>query len=222
MVAEAGAVTVGGHTIDDKEPKFGLSVMGVVHPDKVVRNIGALRGDVLFLTKPIGTGVLATAIKQGLETEASARHVIESMAALNRLAAEAMIEVGVHACTDVTGFGLLGHLHEMAEGSGVSAWLSAANVPVFDRALDYAADGVIPGRTNDLLEWARDFVTWLAEEDAATWLRVLLDPQTSGGLLIAVAAERADALASALSIRGVLAAQVGGISAGEAGRISVR
>ena len=117
-VTEAGAVTVGGHTIDDKEPKFGLSVFGVVHPDKVVRNRGALVGDVLFLTKPVGTGLIGTALKNGLEDEDSAREVIESMAALNRHACEAMVAVGVHAATDVTGFGLLGHLHEMVEASG--------------------------------------------------------------------------------------------------------
>jgi selenide, water dikinase len=221
-VAEAGAVTVGGHTIDDKEPKFGLSVMGVVHPDKVVRNVGAVPGDVLFLTKPIGTGVMATAIKNGLETEDTAHDMIESMATLNRLACEAMVEVGVHACTDVTGFGLLGHLHEMTEGSGVAAWLCADDVPLFDRALDHAAAGVIPGRTHDLMAWVREFTEWHAEEDAETWLRVLADPQTSGGLLIAVAAERADALAGALAQRDVLAALIGGVCEGEGGRITVR
>jgi selenide, water dikinase len=221
-VAEAGAVTVGGHTIDDKEPKFGLSVMGVVHPGKVVRNVGALPGDVLFLTKPIGTGVMATAIKRGLETEETATDVIESMATLNRLACEAMVEVGVHACTDVTGFGLLGHLHEMAEGSGASAWLCADDIPLFDRALDHAAAGVIPGRTHDLIAWVREFIEWHAEEDAESWLRVLADPQTSGGLLMSVAAERADALANALAERGVLAALVGGVSAGTPGRITIR
>jgi selenide,water dikinase len=221
-VAEAGAVTVGGHTIDDKEPKFGLSVMGVVHPDQVVRNVGALPGDVLFLTKPIGTGVMATAIKQGLETEESARDVIESMATLNRLAAEAMIEVGVHACTDVTGFGLLGHVHEMAEGSGVGVSLSLVAVPLFDRALAHASNGVIPGRTHELMAWVREFTEWTAENDADVWLRVLADPQTSGGLLMAVAPERADALADALAQRGVLAARIGGVSEGTAGRITVR
>lgn len=221
-VAEAGAVTVGGHTIDDKEPKFGLSVMGVVHPDRVVRNAGAQTGDALFLTKPLGTGIIGTAIKRGLEDEESAREVIESMAALNRLASEAMVEVGVHAATDVTGFGLLGHLHEMAAASGLSAWLSAEAIPVFAGALDYAASGVIPGRTNDLLAWGREFVVWESELDAEAWLRVLLDPQTSGGLLIAVAPERADALAAALDARGVLSACIGGFGDAEAGAIQVR
>ena len=165
---------------------------------------------------------MATAIKNGLETEETARVVIESMAQLNRLACEAMVEVGVHAATDVTGFGLLGHVHEMASASGVSASLEVGEVPVFDRALAYAADGVIPGRTNDLLAWGAEFTDWRAEQDAENWMRVLLDPQTSGGLLMAVAPERADALADALAARDVLAARIGGIVAGDAGRITLR
>ena len=219
---EAGVVLLGGHTVQDGEIKFGYAVTGVVSPDAVWTNAGARAGDALFLTKPIGTGIIATAIKNGLETEETARGVIESMATLNRLACEAMVEVGVHAATDVTGFGLIGHVHEMASASGVSAWLDVAAVPIFDRALGYAADGVIPGRTNDLLAWAVEFADWRAEQNRETWLRVLLDPQTSGGLLMAVAPERADALADALTSRDVLAARVGGIVAGEAGRITLR
>jgi selenide,water dikinase len=136
---EAGAVVVGGHTIDDKEPKFGLSVMGVVHPSKVVRNVGARPGDVLVLTKPLGTGVIGTALKRGLQTDTSARAVIESRGALKPPPSEAMVEVGVNAGTDVTGFGILGHLHEMAEGSGVAAILDYAALPLFDGVEDYAA-----------------------------------------------------------------------------------
>ena len=221
-VAEAGAVTVGGHTIDDKEPKYGLSVFGVVHPDKVVRNRGARVGDVLFLTKPIGTGVIATALKQGLETEDSVRDVIESMATLNRYACEAMVAVGVHACTDVTGFGLLGHLHEMVDASGCSAELDLAAVPVFDRALQWAEKSVIPGRTADVVAWARDFLTWYSDADADLWLRVLCDPQTSGGLLIAVPAEAADHLARELAQRDVLGVRIGRCVADEPGRVIVR
>ena len=220
-VAEAGAVTVGGHTIDDKEPKFGLSVMGVVHPGSVVRNRGACEGDVLFLTKPIGTGILATAIKRELETEDSARDFIESMATLNRAACEAMVAVGVHAATDVTGFGLLGHVHEMAEASGVAVELALSEVPLFERVLDYAADGVAPGRTTDLIAWVHEFVSWRSEADAEVWLRVLCDPQTSGGLLMAVAPDRAQALAGELASRSVLAARVGKCVAGEPGVVWV-
>jgi selenide, water dikinase len=221
-VAEAGAVTVGGHTIDDKEPKFGLSVMGVIDPEKVVRNSTARAGDAVYLTKPIGTGVMATAIKRGLETEVSAAEVIESMAALNRHASEAMLAAGVHAATDVTGFGLLGHLHEMAEGSGVSAWLAAADVPLFDRAYGHAADGVVPGRTADLIEWADAFLDWQADGDQFTWLRLLLDPQTSGGLLVSIAEESADALEAEFASRGVVGVRVGGFSEGEPGTVTVR
>ena len=195
-VTEAGAVTVGGHTIDDKEPKYGLSVFGVVHPDKVVRNRGAVVGDVLFLTKPIGTGLMGTALKNGLENEDSARDVIESMASLNRAACEAMVAVGVHACTDVTGFGLLGHLHEMVEASGCAAELDLAEVPVFERALDYARQGVMPGRTADVVAWAEEFSAWAADADRELWMNVLCDPQTSGGLMIACAADAADGLAA--------------------------
>ena len=220
-VAEAGAVTVGGHTIDDKEPKFGLSVMGVVHPDKVVRNRGAEAGDVLLLTKPIGTGIMATAIKRGLETEDSARDFIESMATLNRAACEAMVEIGVHAATDVTGFGLLGHVHEMAEASGVAVELDLAAVPLFERVLGYAADDVTPGRTADLIAWAREFMRWNAGADAGVWLRVLCDPQTSGGLLMAAAPERAEALEGALAARGVLVARVGVCVPGLPGGVTV-
>ena len=177
-VAEAGAVTVGGHTIDDKEPKFGLSVMGVVHPDKVVRNRGALAGDVLFLTKPIGTGIIGTALKHGLETEDSARDVIESMATLNRAACEAMVEVGVHAATDVTGFGLLGHLHEMVEASGVRCELDlAATCRCSTARSTTPRQGVVPGRTADVIAWARrSSRAWEAADDRDVWMTRAVRP----------------------------------------------
>jgi selenide,water dikinase len=227
---EAGALVVGGHTIDDSEPKFGLSVLGVVHPGKVIRNVGAEPGDVLVLTKPLGTGIIGTALKQGLEDETSARGVIESMATLNRAAADAMQEIGVHAATDVTGFGMAGHLHEMLQGSGCAAEIDFAALPIFEGVLEYAARGVVPGRTADVIAYAEDFVTWPAHpvpsgegRDAtalARW-RVLCDPQTSGGMLIAVEPARADALVAALERRGVEPAVVGRAVAGEAGRILV-
>jgi len=227
---EAGAVVVGGHTIDDKEPKFGLSVMGVVHPSKVVRNVGARPGDVLVLTKPLGTGVIGTALKQGRETEDTARAVIESMATLNRAASEAMVEVGVNAGTDITGFGILGHLHEMAEGSGVAAVLDYSALPLFDRVEEYAAEGVVPGRTADVIAHARAFTDWPAHpaptgpgspaEDLTVW-RILCDPQTSGGLLMSVEEARADALLDALRVRGVTPSRIGRIVDGAAGAISV-
>jgi len=227
---EAGAIVVGGHTIDDKEPKFGLSVLGVVHPDRVIRNAGAAPGDVLVLTKRLGTGIIGTALKRGLEDETSARDVIESMAALNKPAAEAMQEVGVSAATDVTGFGIVGHLHEMLEGSGCAGELDFDALPLFDRVLDHAAAGVVPGRTADVIAYAADFVTWLERpapvassapaEDLTRW-RVLCDPQTSGGMLIAVSPERADALVEALAVRGVEPAVIGRATKGPAGHITV-
>ena len=220
-VNEAGAVTVGGHTIDDKEPKFGLSVMGVVHPDKVVRNRGAVPGDVLVLTKPIGTGLWGTALKRGLVDEEQAREVIESMAALNRQAAEAMIEIGVHAGTDVTGFGLLGHLHEMAEASGCSAELELSAVPLFERVEEWVREGVVPGRTAEVVSWAEEFSEWTADNDAGLWMQVLCDPQTSGGLLMAVTPERAESLVAALTSRGVLGVAVGVFGAGKPGLVTV-
>jgi selenide, water dikinase len=224
-VAEAGAVIVGGHTIDDAEPKYGLSVMGVAAPGAVVRNAGARAGDALVLTKPIGTGIITTAIKRGLEDEDSARDVIESMAALNKAAAEAMAEVGVRAATDVTGFGLLGHTHEMVKASGCSARIECAAVPLFERALDYARREVVPGRTAELVEWGDGFATWsagpAADTDVDTWMRVLCDPQTSGGLLLAVAPERASALARSLESRGVRAARVGECCEGEPGAVEI-
>lgn len=226
-VAEAGAVIVGGHTIDDKEPKYGLAVFGSVHPDKVVRNVGAQAGDVLFLTKPLGTGIFGTALKNGVETESSASEVIESMATLNAGAAEAMLEVGVRAATDVTGFGILGHLHEMLAASGCAGEIDLLAVPLFDRALDHAALGVVPGRTADVIAFAAPFTTWAATgaESAAdrdTWMRVLCDPQTSGGLLMSVPEESAMEMQVALSGRGLHARPIGRALAGTPGAITVR
>jgi selenide,water dikinase len=227
---EAGAIVVGGHTIDDKEPKFGLSVLGVVHPDKVVRNVGALPGDAFVLTKPLGTGIIGTALKQGLEDETSARAAIEWMATLNRAACEGMQEVGVHAATDVTGFGIAGHLHEMLEGSGCAGELVYDALPLLDGVAAYAAQGVVPGRTADVIAYAAEFTDWsdhpaplapeAPTEDLAPW-RLLCDPQTSGGLLIAVAPDRQQALLDALEARGVLHAVIGHAVPGTAGHVRV-
>jgi selenide,water dikinase len=227
---EAGVIVVGGHTIDDNEPKFGLSVLGIVDPDRVVRNVGAQPGDVFVLTKALGTGVIGTALKRGLLDEDSARPVIESMATLNRDACDAMQEVGIHAGTDVTGFGIAGHLHEMLEGSGCAGELDFGALPLFDGVLELAADGVVPGRTAEVIEYAAPFAQWTGRpaptgpdapiDDLAHW-RVLCDPQTSGGLLMAVAPEKADPLCAALSKRGVTSAVIGRAIEGVAGHISV-
>jgi selenide,water dikinase len=221
-VAEAGAVIVGGHTIDDKEPKYGLSVFGTVAADRVVYNRGAKPGDHLFLTKSLGTGIIGTALKRGMETEETARDVIEQMATLNKAAAEAAAIVSVSAGTDITGFGLLGHVHEMAEASGVAVELSLADVPVIDRAWEYAAQGVVPGRTVDIIAFCEPFTYWASKADKVVWMHVLCDPQTSGGLLLSVPAEDAAVLRVELEVRGVLAAPVGCVVPGEPGRITVR
>ncbi len=220
-VLEAGAVVVGGHTIDDKEPKFGLSVFGTVHPDRVIRNRGALPGDEIVLTKPIGTGLWGTALKRELVTEEDAREVIESMAALNRGASEAMVEVGVHAATDVTGFGLLGHLHEMAGASSCGAEVVLDAVPLFDGALAWAEQGVAPGRTAEVVAWANDFVRWHSAQDRDVLMRVLCDPQTSGGLLMAVSARLRGQLLAALQERGVQGWVVGRFTGEGRGAITV-
>ncbi|HEX9189231.1 MAG TPA: selenide, water dikinase SelD [Vicinamibacteria bacterium] len=221
VAAEAGIPIVGGHTVDDTEPKFGLAVTGLVHPDRVVTNAGAREGDVLVLTKPLGTGILATAVKRGLADEAAARRMVAVMRRLNRAAAEAMVEVGVHACTDVTGFGLLGHLREMAAASGVDAEVEAGAVPVLEPARDLAAADVVPGGTIENLEHVSPIVDWAAGLSRVDRL-LLADAQTSGGLLIAVAPERADALLGRLLGTGVeWSRRVGRFPSPGAGRIRV-
>jgi len=219
--AEAGISIIGGHTVDDTEPKFGLAVTGVVHPERVMRNSTARSGDVLVLTKPLGTGIISTAVKRGLADEAAAREAAELMATLNRAAAEAMMEVGAHACTDVTGFGLLGHLREMAAGSGVDVTLHASAVPTLDAAWPFAGANVVPGGTLNNLAYVEEQVIFAPEVSRVAQL-ILADAQTSGGLLISLAAERADALLAALQDRGVAsAAIIGEVTAPGTGRITV-
>ena len=218
--ALAGVLVAGGHTIDDKEPKFGLAVMGEAAPDAVVRNVGARPGDVLVATKRIGVGIMNTALKAGVETEESLHEVIESMAHLNKAAAEAMVEVGVNAATDITGFGLLGHLREMVLGSGCAAELRVDDVAVWPKVLEYARDGVKPGRTLDVITALDPFVDWGDTERA--WKDALCDPQTSGGLLMAVDPARAGDLMAALAARNEDAAVIGTVMAGAAGAIAGR
>lgn len=205
VAREAGIPILGGHTVDDTEPKFGLAVTGVVHPGRVVTNASARAGDVLVLTKPIGTGVLATAVKRGLAGEEVARRIVALMRTLNRSAAEAMLETGVSACTDVTGFGLLGHLREMAAASGLDAEVDAAAVPVLEAARELAAADVVPGGTLESLAHVAPHVDFAPGPSRVDRL-LLADAQTSGGLLIAVPESRSSALLAALHGRGVVAA----------------
>ncbi|NIS81872.1 MAG: selenide, water dikinase SelD [Anaerolineales bacterium] len=206
--AEAGVSVVGGHSVDDNEPKFGMAVTGIVHPERVVTNASARPGDQIVLTKPLGTGIIATAIKRGLADEATTREVIAWMATLNRAAMEAMIEVGASACTDVTGFGLLGHLREMTAGAGLNAQVHADRVPVFEAAVDLAGANV-PGGTRDNLAYVEPHVVW--EEGISEVQKILLaDAQTSGGLLIAISEEQLDGLIEALKSKSVgVAAHIG-------------
>jgi len=219
--AEAGVSVIGGHTVDDTEPKYGMAVTGVVHPDRVLTNTAARPGDQIVLTKPIGTGIIATAVKRGLADETTAREAIALMAALNRDAAEAMVEVGVSACTDVTGFGLLGHLREMTAGAGLDAVIYTDRVPVLEAARTFAGAGVVPGGTRDNLAFVEPHVDW-GESISEVQKLILADAQTSGGLLIAVPEERLDTLLAALAERGVEAAHIGAFTKPGHGRISVR
>lgn len=199
---EAGIAVIGGHTVDDTEPKFGLAVTGVVAPDRVVTNRQAQPGDVLILTKPIGTGILSTAMKQGLLDDSQKKQLVETMAGLNKAAAEVMQKVGVHACTDITGFGLLGHLLEMMTGSDTSAFIEAGRVPLLSGAADLAVAGAVPGGTRDNESHTAPFVAYDASLSATK--RVLLnDAQSSGGLLIAVAPQKSGQLLHELHSGGV-------------------
>jgi cysteine desulfurase NifS/selenium donor protein len=221
VAGEAGVAIIGGHSVDDTEPKFGLAVTGLVHPERILTNRDAQPGDVLILTKPIGTGILATAVKKGLGDEAMERRLIVTMRTLNKDAAEAMEEVGAHACTDVTGFGLLGHLREMAVGSRLDAELDAGAVPVMASTRELAAADVVPGGTLDNLDHVTPHIDW--GEGVSRVDRLLLaDAQTSGGLLIAVSSDRADGTLAALEKRGVADARVVGRFSGRGeGRIRV-
>ncbi len=200
--AEAGVLIVGGHTVDDEEPKYGMSVTGVIKPGKQVTNAGAQPGDILVLTKPIGTGIITTAGKQQRVSPETLADAVSVMSALNRAASEAMMSVGVHACADITGFGLLGHLRLIVDGSGVNARISVGAVPVIDGVRDLIAQGIAPGGTHRNLESLDGVVDW--HPDLNDHTRILLaDAQTSGGLLIAVAPDKKDALLSALAECGV-------------------
>jgi selenide,water dikinase len=192
-VREAGAPIIGGHSIDDPEPKYGLVVTGLIDPAKIFKNSTALVGDDLVLTKPLGFGIITTAIKRSKATESTIDTAIALMATLNKGASEAMVAVGAHACTDVTGFGLLGHLHEMTAGSKVGARVSLSKVPVLPEAWNLLQQGICPGGTTRNYESLQGAVIWDPEIHGEAQL-VLCDAQTSGGLLIAVPKDRTSAL----------------------------
>ncbi|MCC7293829.1 MAG: selenide, water dikinase SelD [Phycisphaerales bacterium] len=205
-VAAAGAVIVGGHSVRDAEIKYGLAVTGLVDPSRVVSNAGARPGDVLILTKPIGSGTLTTAAKKGVITEADLAEAIEVMSELNAAACEAMMDVGAHAATDITGFGLVGHAFEVAQAGGVTLRIEASSVPLMHEALRLARDGVGTRAWKSNTEYVGAALDAGAIEPAL--LTVLADAQTSGGLLISVPAGRADGLIAALQRKGVVRAAV--------------
>ena len=223
---EAGCVIAGGHTIQDDEPKYGLCVTGFVHPQHILKNIGAQPGDVLVLTKALGVGVITTALKAALADDSARDAAYASMAALNAKAAQAVREVSrVHACTDVTGFGLAGHLHEMLEPSGMAAIVNWDTLPLFDRVYEYSQKGCRPGRSFDVQEWAQDFVRkgTMSDDEYNDKMGVLCDPQTSGGLLIALNPADAQAYEARFTeLLGRAPYRIGEITFGPTGTIFIR
>ena len=195
-VKEAGAVLVGGHSVQDEEPKYGLCVTGFVHPKKIFKNYGCQPGDVLILTKQIGSGIINTAVKAEMASEHEVCEAVRVMSSLNKKAKEAAEGFSIHACTDVTGFGLLGHCVEMAQASGVSFHLSVQDIAFLDGAAEYAKMGLVPAGAYRNREYAGHAVE--AGETEECYLDLLYDPQTSGGLLFSVGAEETLALLEAL------------------------
>ena len=219
---EAGILIIGGHTIDDKEPKYGLAVTGIVTPGEQITNANAQPGDVLVLTKAIGSGVITTAGKAGTASEELIQEAVKSMTTLNRGAANAMLEVGVNSATDVTGFGLLGHLRQMMMASGVSAVVSRSAVPILPGAQELAEAGNVSGGTGRNMEALGDAVSL---EDGVSEVDFVLmaDAQTSGGMLISVPEDRSDALVKSLVANETLySAVIGKVVAGNAGTVVVR
>jgi len=218
---EAGVVLVGGHTVEDSELKYGLSVTGYIHPNRILTKRNLQTGDCLILTKPLGTGIVSTAIKAGMAEQSLIDKVTLAMTTLNREAASVMEKFSVHACTDITGFGFLGHLAEMVVGSGHGVRIKSEHVPMYTEALEWADMGLIPAGTYNNRNFRGAFVDF----DTNVPQRVqdlLFDPQTSGGLLIAVAADEAVKLVDALKNKGVeTAAIVGEVVAGPGERIVV-
>lgn len=205
-VREAGALLVGGHTVEDPEPKYGLAVTGTVHPQKVLTNQGARPGDVLVLTKPLGIGIICTAIKGDLADSRAVDQAVRSMVALNQKAMEVVQEIGVHACTDVTGFGLLGHLFEMLTPD-VGFQVDWPEVPVLEAAFEYAGMGLVPAGARRNFSYLEKVLAW-SEKISKVDLDILCDPQTSGGLLLAVAGEKGPKLVQALRENGVEFARI--------------
>ena len=219
--AEAGALIVGGHSVMDPELKYGLSVTGVVHPDRIATNAGAKPGDRLILTKPVGTGILSTALKMGKVGTDTEKMLSSVMTVLNKTASEIMLDFFVHACTDITGYGLLGHAYEMASGSGVRFKIQAGAVPVIPGVLEMCKKGTIPDGTYTNREFLEDKVSFHSHISKQDRL-ILCDPQTSGGLLISAAENMTDAFVQKLQDSGIRdAVVIGEVTDGQTGTIEV-
>ncbi len=206
-VNETGAVVIGGHSIDDQEPKFGLSVTGIIHPKKVYKNVGAKPGDVLVLTKPIGVGIQTTAIKRDKLTEEQLNKVMATMAALNDKASSALQSLHPNSVTDITGFGLLGHAYEMAKGSDVTFKLNFSEVPILDGTIGLAQEGIVPGGSKANQRWLANDVNYHNDiEEFEQW--ILCDAITSGGLLVSIPKEEANLYVESLHKLGVAEAKI--------------
>ena len=218
---EAECLIVGGHTVDDREPKYGLAAVGLVEPGKEITNSRSKPGDRLVLTKPLGTGIITTAGKQGAADQDILDRAVAVMSTLNRAASEVMVRVGVNACADITGYGLIGHLSSMMRASGTGARLQLSTVPVLPGTWDLVSQGIAPGGTRRNLESADKYVRW--NQDITEEARLLLcDAQTSGGLLMSVPPERADQLIKELGSAGVeVAAVIGDVVAGDGPAVEV-
>ena len=210
QAAAAGVAILGGHTVEDAEIKYGLAVTGIVHPEKIIHNHTAQPGDAIVLTKPLGTGILSTALKNGKLSDAQIKMLINSMVRLNRRASEAMVAVGAHACTDVTGFGLLGHAHELAQASRVTFHLHAAEFPVLPDALHFAREGSLTRGERTNAEFVREHAR-ISTAIPAPLLSVLRDPQTAGGLLICLPPQKVKQFFEMLGEEAESARQVGAV-----------
>jgi selenide,water dikinase len=208
-IKEAGVILVGGHTIDDPELKYGLSVTGIISPDKVITNANAKTGDLLILTKPLGTGIIGAALKAEMLTQDDeiVKKACKYMQFLNKIASELMQEVGVNSCTDVTGFGLLGHGSEMAKGSNKALSISASKVPIIDGIGELAKPDAVPGRSQVNKEFLKDTVIF-SDEIPVEIMEILFDPQTSGGLLISVKRDKAQLLLGKMHSAGIIEANI--------------
>jgi selenide,water dikinase len=196
-VLEAGAVVIGGHTVEDSEPKYGLSVMGLVHPDKVLRNYGSKVGDAVLITKPLGLGIINTAIKGDVASEEAYNKAVKVMSTLNKYAGEIIVKYNITACTDITGFGIMGHVYEMASASKVTLKLYSDKIPYIEEAKEYAEMGLVPAGSYS----NRNYIEGKYElKNIPEWMKdILFDPQTSGGLLITCSKEESEKIMKELS-----------------------